>query len=134
MKHSGPIAQVAERRVEAPQIRAQNPVGPPNSSRRGFLKAALGAICAPAFVKASSLWLPPEKPLITVLDKETWDANMEDVKTRTLGGLDSPGSLLYTVQECGGKIRLLTEMMGHGNQVITLSDTGFTIDNRVAFL
>ena len=31
--------------------------------RRGFLKA-LGALMAPAFIPASRLWLPPERPAV----------------------------------------------------------------------
>jgi len=32
--------------------------------RRAFLTRAFGLLAAPAFVKASSLWLPPERPFI----------------------------------------------------------------------
>jgi len=45
----------------------------PDVNRRGFLKAALGAICAPAFVKASSLWLPPEKLFVPEIDTSYLD-------------------------------------------------------------
>ena len=31
-------------------------------NRRGFMKRLLGAIVAPAFVQAASLWLPKERP------------------------------------------------------------------------
>lgn len=61
--------------------------------RRSFLKGCMALLPVPAFVKASSLWLPPERPQILagrpvefiVLD-EKWSTEWDSAYPRILFG------------------------------------------------
>ena len=57
--------------------------------RRSFLKGCMALLPVPAFVKASSLWLPPEKPQI-VIPMERWIIDWDHGHPRMSIGASPP--------------------------------------------